>query len=57
MVPGWNYVRVIHTFGGTDKTTNFIEWINDPSGSVNNLSATNSRIEDVALVGSKFISA
>ena len=56
MVPGWNYVRVIHTFGGTDKTTNFIEWINDPSGSVNNLSATNSRIEDVALVGSKFIS-
>ena len=56
MVPGWNYMRVIHNFGGSDKTTNYIEWINDPSGSVNNLAASNGRIEDISLVGSKFLS-
>ncbi len=56
MVPGWNYARVLHSFGGSDKTTNYIEWINDPSGSVNNLAASRARIEDVNLVGSKFLS-
>ena len=56
MVPGWNYARVIHNFGGSNKTTNYIEWISDPSGSVNNLAASRARIEDVSLVGSKFLS-
>jgi len=56
MVSGWNYARVIHNFGGTDKTTNFVEWVNDPSGAVNNLAATRERIEDISLVGSKFLS-
>lgn len=56
MVPGWNYARVIHTVGATDKETNFIEWVNDPSGSVNNLAASKERIEDIVLVGSKFLS-
>ena len=56
MVPGWNYVRAIHTVGGTDYATNFIEWVNDPSGSTNDLSVTNPRIEDVNLVGSKYLS-
>ena len=56
MVPGWNYVRAIHTIGATDYTTNYIEWINDPSGAVNDLSVTNARIEDVSLVGSKYLS-
>ena len=27
---GWNYLRVIHTVGGIDRTTNYVEWINDP---------------------------
>lgn len=27
---GWNYLRVIHTVGGADRTTNYVEWINDP---------------------------
>jgi hypothetical protein len=27
---GWNYARVIHTVGGSDRNTNFIEWVNDP---------------------------
>jgi len=56
MVPGWNYARVIHTVGSTNKQTNFIEWINDPSGSQNNLAANNGRIEDITLIGSKYLS-
>jgi len=27
---GWNYARVIHTVGGADRETNYIEWVNDP---------------------------
>ena len=27
---GWNYLRVIHAVGGSDRTTNYVEWINDP---------------------------
>lgn len=56
MVPGWNYMRVIHSYGSTNNETNYIEWVNDPSGSVNNLAASNGRIEDISLVGSKFLS-
>ena len=26
---GWNYARVIHTIGGADRITNYIEWVND----------------------------
>jgi len=26
---GWNYLRVIHTVNGIDRTTNYVEWIND----------------------------
>lgn len=26
---GWNYARVIHTVGGSDRTTNYVEWVND----------------------------
>ena len=56
MIPGWNYARVIHSLGATDYTTNYVEWINDPSGAVNDLSATNARIEDISLIGSKYLS-
>jgi len=56
MVPGWNYVRAIHTIGATDYATNYVEWINDPSGSINDLSVANGRIEDIVLVGSKYLS-
>lgn len=27
---GWNYLRVIHNVSGTDRVTNYVEWINDP---------------------------
>ena len=56
MVPGWNYARAIHTLGSTDYATNYVEWINDPSGSVDDLSVSNGRIEDVTLIGSKYLS-
>ena len=53
---GWNYARAIHSLGGTDYATNYVEWINDPSGAVNDLSITNPRIENITLVGSKYLS-
>ena len=37
---------------GTDYATNYIEWINDPSGAVDDLAASNERIENISLVGS-----
>lgn len=54
---GWNYLRVIHSLS-SDNTTNYIEWINDPSGAVGieEMSASNGRIEDISLVGSKYLS-
>ena len=56
MHAGWNYMRVIHTFGGTDYATNYIEWINDPSGAVDDLSTNRQRIENISLAGSKYLS-
>ncbi len=26
---GWNYARVVHTVHGTDRETNYVEWVND----------------------------
>jgi len=26
---GWNYARVIHNVAGTDRETNYVEWVND----------------------------
>jgi hypothetical protein len=26
---GWNYARVIHSVGGSDRATNYVEWVND----------------------------
>ena len=53
---GWNYARVIHSIGATDYATNYVEWVNDPSGAVNDLSVTNQRIEEISLIGSKYLS-
>ena len=30
---GWNYVRVIHTIGGDDHESTYVEWVNDPDSS------------------------
>ena len=54
---GWNYLRVIHSLA-TDNNTNYIEWINDPSGAagIANMSASIGRIDTINLVGSKYLS-
>lgn len=31
---GWNWCRVVHTGSSFDVTTNYIEWVNDKSGSI-----------------------
>ncbi len=53
---GSNLVQVRHVVGGTTYYSNWIQWINDPDGASAALSATNNRIENVSLVGSKYIS-
>ena len=53
---GWNYARVIHTVGSTNYITNYIEWISDPEGAAAALTATNPRIENIILRGSKYLS-
>ena len=53
---GWNYAQVVHTIAGVDYSTNFIEWINDPSGAANDLATDRQRIENVSLAGSKYLS-
>lgn len=56
MVPGWNYARIVHSIGSTTYATNYIEWINDPSGSTDDLYVSNARIENITLTGSRFLS-
>lgn len=51
---GYNYARVIHEVNGVDRTTNFLEWFADTDGV--NPSANDTKIEEVVLSGSKFIS-
>ena len=53
---GWNYLRVVHTVGSTDNASNYIEWINDPDGAGLALTIGNPRIENISLVGSKYLS-
>jgi hypothetical protein len=53
---GWNYARVLHVIGGTTYSTNYVEWVADPVGSAVALTATDARIEDIVLRGSKYLS-
>jgi len=46
---GWNYARVIHRIGGTDNTTNFVEWINDPNNDA--LSSSNGVLTSLSMTG------
>ena len=43
---GWNYARVIHTVGGVDRETNYVEWIND-----NNSDALSSAGNNLSIFG------
>ena len=46
---GWNYARVIHRIGGSDTTTNYVEWANDSDG--NALSAANGSLHTLSMTG------
>jgi hypothetical protein len=43
---GWNYARVIHRVGGNDTTTNYVEWVVDPSGSVDDTNVSTPVLSD-----------
>ena len=54
---GWNYARVRHVIGSSTKTTNYIEWVVDASGSA--ITVTNPRLTGevgTTLLGSVYIS-
>ena len=53
---GWNYLRVVHTVGGNDRASNYIEWINDPDGAGQALSISNPRIDNITTGGSVYVS-
>ena len=53
---GWNHIRISHVIGSTTNFTNAITWVNDPDGASAALSVSNNRIEDVSLIGSKYVS-
>lgn len=53
---GWNYLRIIHTIGSSNYSTNYIEWINDPDGAASPLSISNERIEDITTNGTVYLS-
>ena len=53
-ISGWNYARVVHTIGGSDTTTNYVEWVNDPNSDA--LSADNSVMDSLLMTGNKQLS-
>lgn len=46
---GWNYARVIHTVGGSDTNTNYIEWVND--NDANALASAGSAFDTLVMTG------
>lgn len=51
---GWNYVRVIHEVGVSQRTTNYFEWIVDAETTATSFSSPS--LYDLVLSGSKWIS-
>jgi hypothetical protein len=43
--PGWNYARVIHRIGGSDTTTNYVEWVNDNESQNDDITFSDLEIE------------
>jgi hypothetical protein len=35
---GWNYARVVHAVAGSDRETNYVEWVNDPDANALSIS-------------------
>jgi hypothetical protein len=55
-VKGYNNLDILHTIGSNIYYANHIQWVNDPDGASAALSVSNNRIENVSLVGSKYVS-
>lgn len=51
---GWNYAYIEHDLGGTQYTTNFIEWVNDDNADA--ITITNNSLTNITLSGSRFLS-
>ena len=51
---GWNYARVVHTIGTTDRTCNYVEWVNDPDA--NALTSAGSAFDSLSMTGTKNLS-
>lgn len=51
---GWNYAYIEHDLGGTQYTTNFIEWANDDNADA--VTITNNSLTNITLSGSRFLS-
>jgi len=43
---GWNYAKVVHRIGASDTTTNYVQWVVDPSGNVDNTAVTTPTISN-----------
>jgi hypothetical protein len=51
---GWNYARVVQTISGVDRTTNYIEWVNDSDSS--NLGHNSSQLINLSMSGATQLS-
>lgn len=53
---GWNYARVVHTIGGADRVCNYVEWVNDPTGSGVAMSVSGASLGSLSMTGTKNLS-
>ena len=51
---GWNWARVTHVVGGTTRTTNYVEWVNDSDA--NALTQAGSAFDGLSMTGTKNLS-
>lgn len=53
---GWNYARVVHTVGGTNRVCNYVEWINDPTGAGTAMSTSGDSLGSLSMTGTNNLS-
>lgn len=53
---GWNWCRVVHTSSTFDITTNYIEWVNDKSGSTLDVSFSSRTLKQRTPTGTRYLS-
>ena len=51
---GWNFARVVHSVGGVDYTSEYVEWFVDADA--NALSVSSSSLSNLAMTGSSYLS-